>query len=418
MDTQIIPCEDCEAAKRRFERARFRVLGCSPHPTQADMCVISFELIEDDEPPPRAAPAPAPTLAERGGAAAAPAGTPAPTTAAAPAGAEALTATAAPPAAAGGVASSSGPITPTQARTAQAIVNIFETSEVLGDYGQVTLLKDDPGRLTYGRSQTTLGSGLLARLLQRYCDNAGARFARRLRPWLPAVIAEEAQVDTALPLHNLLRACADDPVMREIQDAFFDEEYWRPALAAAQRLGLTAPLSVAVVYDGHVHGSWGLLRDRTREAVGEPSAAGERRWIAAYVKARREWLATHRLAILRNTVYRMDAFQRLIDQSFWGLALPLVVRGSEISNATLGAMPPRCYDGPQPGSRPLGLQEPLLRGLDVRLVQLALSDNGADIKADGVFGQASVRGIKALQIARGLPVTGLVDVALIGDLVR
>ena len=27
MDTQIIPCEDCDAAKRRFERAGFRVAG-------------------------------------------------------------------------------------------------------------------------------------------------------------------------------------------------------------------------------------------------------------------------------------------------------------------------------------------------------------------------------------------------------
>jgi chitosanase len=114
----------------------------------------------------------------------------------------------------------------------------------------------------------------------------------------------------------------------------------------------------------------------------------------------------------------MDAFQRLIDQGFWGLELPLVVRESEISTATLGAVPPQCYDGPQPGTRPLGLQQPLLRGLDVRLVQLGLSDGGADIKADGVFGQASVRCVKELQIARGLPVTGLVDVVLIGDLVR
>jgi len=81
-------------------------------------------------------------------------------------------------------------------------------------------------------------------------------------------------------------------------------------------------------------------------------------------------------------------------------------------------MPPECYDGPPPRSRPLSLQQPLQRGLDVRLIQLALSDSGADIRADGVYGQGSVRCVKELQIALGLPVTGALDLALIGELVR
>ena len=40
-----------------------------------------------------------------------------------------------------------------QKKTTQAIVNIFETSQPLGDYGKVTLLAGDSGHLTYGRSQ-------------------------------------------------------------------------------------------------------------------------------------------------------------------------------------------------------------------------------------------------------------------------
>jgi len=116
-------------------------------------------------------------------------------------------------------------------------------------------------------------------------------------------------------------------------------------------------------------------------------------------------------------VYRMDALQRLIDQGFWGLELPLVVRGQEISTATLSAMPPGCYDGPPPGSRVLAVQSPLARGLDVRLLQLGLSDLGADIKADGVFGQASLRGVKDYQTQHGLPANGVADVALIAQVV-
>ena len=81
---------------------------------------------------------------------------------------------------------------------------------------------------------------------------------------------------------------------------------------------------------------------------------------------------------------------RLIDLGMWGLELPLVVRGAEIPMTTLSGLPPGAYDGPQPGTRDLAFQTgTLLRGLDVRLVQLALSERGADVCADGVFGRAT-----------------------------
>ena len=75
-------------------------------------------------------------------------------------------------------------LTPTQKKTAESIINLFETGEVLGDYSKVTLLAGDTGHLTFGRSQTTLGSGNLYELVRRYCDNGGARFGARLAPWL------------------------------------------------------------------------------------------------------------------------------------------------------------------------------------------------------------------------------------------
>jgi chitosanase len=307
------------------------------------------------------------------------------------------------------------PLTATQARTAQAIVNLFETGQVLGDYGQVTLIEGDSGHLTFGRTQTTLGSGNLHRLVETYCANAGALFGTRLEPYLPRLAAADLSLDHDGKLHNLLRASADDSVMRETQDQFFDQFYWQPAVRAATKLGITSPLGTAVVYDGHVHGSWARLRDRTSAAVGAPAKAGERRWIGAYVAARRHWLGTSTRQDLRATVYRMDAFQRLIELGQWGLELPLVVRGREISEFTLAGTPPGCYDGPAPGSRVIGLQAgaPLPRGLDVRRLQLGLSDRGADIRADGVYGQASAAHVKAFQHSHRLPATGIADIALI-----
>eukprot|EP00825_Cyclidium_porcatum_P004642 TRINITY_DN1219_c0_g1_i4.p1 TRINITY_DN1219_c0_g1~~TRINITY_DN1219_c0_g1_i4.p1 ORF type:complete len:287 (+),score=38.85 TRINITY_DN1219_c0_g1_i4:112-972(+) len=144
---------------------------------------------------------------------------------------------------------------------------------------------------------------------------------------------------------------------------------------------------------------------------------GERPWIKAYVETRRSWLANHRRSDLQGTTYRMDAFLRLIEQGYWGLPLPLVVRGEEISQATLQATPPGCYDGPQPGTHSIALQTPLARGLDVRLLQLGLSAQGIAIKADGIFGQTSANLLKRYQASLGLPANGIAAPKLISELV-
>jgi chitosanase len=200
-------------------------------------------------------------------------------------------------------------LTVTQDRTLEAIVNLFETGRVLGDYGQVTVIAGDTGHLTFGRSQTTLGSGNLHKLLERYCNNGGARFSQRLSAFVPKVAARDTALDTDARLHNLLRATADDPVMRDVQDQFFTDVYFRPAMKAAEREGIALPLGRAVVYDSVVHGSWARIRDRVE---GTPASRGEKAWVTDYVATRRRWLETHSRRDLRATVYRMDALQRLI----------------------------------------------------------------------------------------------------------
>jgi chitosanase len=307
-------------------------------------------------------------------------------------------------------------LTATQKATAQAIVNVFETSSVRGDYGKVTLIPGDSGHLTFGRSQTTLGSGNLAALIAAYCDTPGARFASWLARYRQPMSDRDVALDDDARLHNLLRASADDVVMRDVQDRFFDETYWQPAETFAIDLGFVQPLSMAVVYDSVVHGSWARIRDRTTAIAGSPAQAGEQRWTRQYVDVRRAWLAASPRDDLRPTVYRMDAFIRMIALDLWDLALPIVVRGAEVSDATLAQTPPRCYAGPAPGSRALALQTPLQAGLDARLLQLALSERGIDVIADGLFGRASMRATRAYQAAAGVTPTGIADVALIAEL--
>jgi chitosanase len=307
-------------------------------------------------------------------------------------------------------------MTATQKQAAQAIINIFETGSARGKYGAITVIPGDTGHLTYGRSQTTLTSGNLAKLVERYCGTPGSRHGARLKPYIPRLQQKDLALDTDEVLKNRLRACADDVVMRDVQDAFFDETYWQPAVRIATKLGLTLPLSLAVVYDGKVQGSFERIAERATAAVGTPGTAGEQPWVTTYVSERLNWLSTHSRADLRATAYRMFSFERLIQQNLWDLALPFIVREVEVSGATLAAPPRGCYDGPAPGTRALVLQTPILSGLDVRLLQLALSESGHHVVADGFFGRGSVEATNAYQKRQGIAVTGFMDASLVHTL--
>jgi chitosanase len=370
---RTIPCSEFTEWKHDLESTGFHVIDSEPIAGKNGLCTLRFEPGADH-------------LAARGPA----------------------------PAASRGAAPAA--LSATQKRTAQAIVNIFETGAVLGVYGQVTVIEKDTGHLTFGRSQTTLATGNLARLIGAYCDIHGARFADRLRSYLPALKDCDIALDDDLKLHNLLRATADDPVMRDIQDEFFDTHYWQPAAAQAAAMEIRTPLGIATVYDSIVHGSWERLRDATNLAHGTIDKVKEKAWIEAYIDTRRNWLATHARPDLHATVYRMDTLSALAENDHWSLGLPMLVRDQEISEASLAARPPGCYDGPVPGSRPLAVATPFARGLDVRLVQLGLSDAGLDVKADGVFGPGSLKVVKQYQMQEGLPATGVADLALIARL--
>lgn len=372
---RTIPCADFAEWKNDLETTGFHILDNTPIPHQSGFCSLRFEAGPDHV----SGPDTAPTALK--------AAVPAPTA-----------------------------LSATQKRTAEAIVNIFETGAVLGMYGQVTLIEGDSGHLTFGRSQTTLATGNLGRLIGAYCDNAGARFGARLKAFLPALNDRDTTLDGNEKLKNLLRATADDPVMRDIQDAFFDRTYWQPAAEQAATMKIRTPLGVATVYDSVVHGSWSRLRDATDHESGPITQLGEQAWIGKYIETRRNWLGQNARSDLRATVYRMNTLAALATGGHWSLELPLLVRDQEISEASLAARPPGCYDGPALGSRALAVAAPFSRGLDVRLVQLALSDAGLDVKADGVFGAGSASAIKRYQADAGLPATGVADLALIGRL--
>lgn len=288
-------------------------------------------------------------------------------------------------------------LTELQKKAAQAIVVLLETSDPRGDYSAVTVIPGDSGHLTYGRLQATLGSGSLHLLVDRYCAAPGAALADSLAEYLPHLKERDPALDRDQRLRELLADAGEDPVMRAVQDAFFDAEYWAPAVHAATRTGLESALGASIVFDGFMHDWWGHIRDIVNEQTGPPERAGEEAWLRRYIVARREWLGTHPRPDPRMTVYRMDAFRQVADAGNWTLALPFTVRGALIDEPLLVS-----------GLRRLELRVPPMRGDDVRRLQRALTATGFPLRVDGMFGPRTADAVKRFQQARRLRTTGIV----------
>ena len=257
-----------------------------------------------------------------------------------------------------------------QTATAVAIVNVFETGRVRGDYGGIAIMKGDTGHLSYGRSQASLGSGSLFDLLAEYCAQPTAQYRGELLPYLSRFQSRDFSLDTDQNVRQLLKKASDDVVMRQTQDRFFSNRFLTPALQASQRLGISQPLGQAVVYDSHIQGGWGRLQPK----VGAITAArDEQSWIKTYIDVRRNWLLSLNPP-LPATVYRMQSFADLIAAGNWFLKLPLVVHGMTIAEDDLDL-----GDGP---ARPtLRLTTPYMQSNDVKALQKALG-----IAEDGIYG--------------------------------
>ncbi len=298
-------------------------------------------------------------------------------------------------------------ISPTQKQTAQAIVNVFETGRIHGEYGQVTLLAHDTGHLTYGRSQTTLTSGNLYLLIKAYCEADGAEYSDSLMPFLGRLEDLDLSLDQDLEFRNILRNAGDDPVMRSTQDSFFDRVYWEPTLKSADYIGAESGLGTAIVYDSRIHGSWHAIRDATIAETGSLTEVGEEAWFGQYLSRRHQWLATHANPGLHATVYRMESFQELISEDKWDLELPVSIRGITIDQTALDTP----YSAsPWAGSeqeRILKLRTPYMQGEDVRRLQEVLIVEGAEINADGIFGPGTESALKTFQDNSELTADGI-----------
>ncbi len=271
-----------------------------------------------------------------------------------------------------------------QRATIQAIVNVFETGRVTGNYGAVTVIPGDLGHLSYGRSQVSLGSGNLNLMLAQYCTSENTMFGSALAPYLPRFAAKDTTLDTDQTVHDLLKSAGADPVMRAVQDSYFDAHYFTPAIQSAQSLGLSTVLAQGLAYDGCIQGGWFSLIQKLPKVA----EVGEAGWAQQYIEARRTWLLACKPP-LPTTVYRMDSFQTVVDSGNWDMNLPLTIHGVTITAEMLD---------PNAPPRQLTLTTPFTAGDDVAAVQTRLGISNPD----GVYGPHTDGLVKQFQAQNGI----------------
>lgn len=223
-------------------------------------------------------------------------------------------------------------LTATQRSLIERVINTIESGRPDGDYSTISIYADGPHnirQITYGRAQTT-EYGNLRQLVHMYVA-ANGRYSAALAPYAEQMGSVPLTSD--LTLRRLLRdAGRNDPVMRRIQDLFFQEVYFDPAMQWADANGFVRALSALVIYDSYIHSGqilW-LLRQKFPES---PPAAGgsEEAWITAYVKVRHEWLSSHPRPAVRKSNYRTAAYLAQIAANNWDLAItPLRINGTDV----------------------------------------------------------------------------------------
>lgn len=224
-------------------------------------------------------------------------------------------------------------LTIAQVTTAKALIDSFESGFPISGltYGRVSTTPNDPGNLSYGVAQASLTSGSLYKLIGDYIAARG-KYTDDFELYLPRIKRMDKTLSHAGVFIDFLRKAGYDPIMQDIQDRYFAQQYWDPSIVAMNDMEFVLPLTAAVIYDSHIQGAWSLVRDSFATLPSD----GEEKWVTDYVNARLKWLENNKNSVLKRTIYRPQTFQTLIKAGNWQLTLPIKVRGFVLDAATLG----------------------------------------------------------------------------------
>ena len=227
------------------------------------------------------------------------------------------------------------PFTRSDKLKALAIVNVFETSKPFGDYAACVVLNDGAG-ISYGIAQFTHRSGSLLAVVEAYLAAGGAVGAQTISECLPQLRQQSGaaikQLAANTRFKNALRAAASTAEMQAAQRQVATDKYLLPAVRECERRGFMLPLSLAVLYDSMVHGSWERVAAMvTASASRSSTPIAEKGWILEYLRKRHLWLSN--IPRLRATTYRTKFFLGQVAVGNWDLKFPFSVHGVRLTAA-------------------------------------------------------------------------------------
>ena len=226
-------------------------------------------------------------------------------------------------------------VTPEQKRVIDSVLSINETGKLPSPatYATVTVLSDGAG-ISYGKHQSTDGSGSLDAIIFRYIDLGGS-LADQMKPFLDDLKADfSTKVDPhnlpqeVIDLMDLLAQAGSDPVMQQAQDQIFDENYWTPAVQRCEAMGLTTALAHLAVYDTCIHSGPSRVDSLRRNfPEASPATGGEEHaWVRAFLNARHAWLVSNPNPLVVKSADRVTAILKIADSENWDLVTPFLYR--------------------------------------------------------------------------------------------
>ncbi len=212
-----------------------------------------------------------------------------------------------------------------QRRHADQLISTFENSTTEISYDYAEDLGDGRG-VTAGRAGFTTATCDAFAVIDVYTTAVPGNPLARFLPELDQLCRDSSDDTTGLPAAQYVAAwkqAARDAAFRAAQDEIVDRDYYRPAMTAADELGLRSAIARAQLFDTAIqHGPGddpdGLpaLIARTTAKVGLPSAAGEARWLAAFFDVRiadlRNPANRETAAAWRDSVDRVECMRRLV----------------------------------------------------------------------------------------------------------
>lgn len=194
-------------------------------------------------------------------------------------------------------------------QTAKAIIRIFETGDPNGNYRALAVLNDGAG-ISYGINQFTHRSGSLLKVVKKYFENGGVVGKNVIDRSMGLLARNDAAAIDHLAKNTAfkkaLQAAAVTAEMRDAQEFVGEQMYLKPALNACDGSGFKLPLSLAVIYDSLIHGSYAKIRDRVKMPQDLSGEIAEKAWVTSYVRERDRWLGS--IVRLRATRYRTRFF--------------------------------------------------------------------------------------------------------------